>query len=253
MIAPAALALGAGWIGWPKSSTLYGLIGLLGGVAIWLLLNRPSHLPGRPVAPEAPAPPATGWGIRDLPAFSLLSMVGFLDTGMRYACLPLLPFLLLDKGAEVENVGFALSLVFVGGAAGKFVCGLGAERIGIIRTVVVTELATGLGIAVLPLLPLGAALALLPFLGIALNGTSSVLYGCVADFVDEHRHARAYSLFYTVGIGSGAISPTVFGMIGDTLGVPAALTLAGMMILPILAICPFLAARLTVPPVERAV
>ena len=50
---------------------------------------------------------------------------------------------------------------FVGGAAGKLVCGLLADRIGVIRTVVITEAATALGIiaVVAALVPLGSLAA----------------------------------------------------------------------------------------------
>ena len=68
-----------------------------------------------------------------------------------------------------------------------------------IRTVVVTEAATCAGIFLLLTLPLGACLAVLPLVGIALNGTSSVLYGTVADLVASDRRARSYAIFYTVG------------------------------------------------------
>jgi len=51
-------------------------------------------------------------------------------------------------------VGFALAIVFAGGAAGKLVCGLVAERFGILRTVILTELATGMLIILIVALPL---------------------------------------------------------------------------------------------------
>ena len=70
-------------------------------------------------------------------------------------------------------VGLALALVFIGGAAGKFTCGWLGERVGVLRTVLLTEGGTAIGILVLLLLPLTSALCLLPLLGIMLNGTSS--------------------------------------------------------------------------------
>ena len=44
---------------------------------------------------------------------------------------------------------------------------------------------------------------LLPVIGIALNGTSSVLYGSVPDLVAPERRTRAFSIFYTGAIGAG--------------------------------------------------
>ena len=62
-------------------------------------------------------------------------------------------------------------------------------------------------------------MVLLPIIGVALNGTSSVLYGSVPDLVAPERRARAFSVFYTGTIGAGAVAPAIYGVIGDALGV----------------------------------
>src|SRR4029079_11214897 len=112
--------------------------------------------------------------------FAALSAIGIVDSATRTGFLTLLPFLLTARGASVPEIGLALSLVFAGGAAGKFVCGLIAVRVGILRSVIVTECATAaLIIALLLPLPKPLGLFLLPLIGVALNGTSSVLYGTV--------------------------------------------------------------------------
>jgi MFS family permease len=86
-------------------------------------------------------------------------------------------------------------------------------------------------VALLPL-PLEPALALLPLIGVALNGTSSVLYGSVPDLVAPERRARAFSIFYTGAIGTGATAPILYGSVGDALGViPAVLIIAGLVLL----------------------
>jgi FSR family fosmidomycin resistance protein-like MFS transporter len=115
--------------------------------------------------------------------------------------------------------------VFAGGAAGKLVCAFIGERIGVIATVCLTEGLTTIGIlAMIPqAVPLEAALVLLPIIGVALNGTSSVLYGSVPMLVKPETRARAFSMFYTATIGSGAAAPALYGLIGDALGPPVAL------------------------------
>ena len=72
---------------------------------------------------------------------------------------------------------------------------------------------------------------LLPAIGIALNGTSSVLYGSVPDLVTPQRRTRALSIFYTGTIGSGAIAPVLFGHAGDALGVWKALVMVACLVL----------------------
>lgn len=131
----------------------------------------------------------------------------------------------------------ALALVFAGGAAGKLVCGLLAERLGVIRTVVITEAATAIGVALVVTAPLGATLAALVPLGIALNGTSSVLYGTVADLAVPERRSRAYGLYYTVSIGASALAPLIFGVIGDLAGIPTTLTIIAGLVLAAIPLC----------------
>jgi FSR family fosmidomycin resistance protein-like MFS transporter len=102
--------------------------------------------------------------------------------------------------------------------------------VGVIRTVVITEAATGVGILLLLTLPLGACLLALPPLGVALNGTSSVLYGTVADLVSSDRRARSYAIFYTLGIGASALSPFAYGLLSDWGGVRLTLTVVGLVV-----------------------
>ena len=83
---------------------------------------------------------------------------------------------------------------------------------------------------VLPL-PLYAGLAVLPLIGIALNGTSSVLYGTVPELVAPERRQRAFSIFYTGGVGAGALSPVLYGMVSDLLSVPIMMALVAATVL----------------------
>jgi len=154
--------------------------------------------------------------------FSLLLAIGILDTGVRMGLLLFLPFLLKEKGVSMPMIGTALALVFIGGAAGKFVCGWLGARMGVIGTVLVTEGGTAACIIAVMFLPLTATMVLLPFLGLMLNGTSSVLYGTVPELAPAGRTEHAFALFYTGTIGSGAISPVLYGFLGDHVGIHSA-------------------------------
>ena len=94
-------------------------------------------------------------------------------------------------------------------------------------TIAITEGLTGVGVLILTVLPAPRLYYFLPLLGAALSGTSSVLYGSVADFVQTDRVARAFGLFYTVVIASAGIAPPVMGMASDVLGVAACMRLMG--------------------------
>jgi len=219
---------------WHAVTPLMGMLGLAAALAIWFALPR--ALPPAPTA-DAPAAQANAGGDGAAlanPGFVALSAIGVIDSATRMGFLTLLPFVLISKGASVTEVGFALSLTFAGGAAGKFVCGLIAARAGVLRTTILTELGTAAGIVALLPLSLHAALLLLPAIGIALNGTSSVLYGTVAELAPAARRARAFGVFYTLTIGAGAVSPALYGMLGDAIGVPRTFGVIAALVLLVL-------------------
>jgi len=80
-------------------------------------------------------------------------------------------------------------------------------------------------------LPLIAGLAVLPLIGLALNGTSSVLYGTVPELVAPEKRQRAFSIFYTGGIGAGALAPVLYGLCSDLLDVPKMMVLIAAVVL----------------------
>jgi FSR family fosmidomycin resistance protein-like MFS transporter len=237
MTVPAAASLLLLVMSWRPALALLGALGLLAAAAVFLLTPRYQTSPH----------PAEGRRVAHRFAFPVLLSIGMLDSATRMGFLLFLPFVLTAKGASLQTVGLALTLVFAGGAAGKLVCAFIGARIGTIATVWLTEGLTAILIVVLLPLPLDAALVLLPIIGVALNGTSSVLYGSVPDFVAPERRARGFSVFYTGTIGSGALAPALYGVIGDALGVPTALIIVAAIVLltlPLsLALKPMLARR----------
>jgi MFS family permease len=101
----------------------------------------------------------------------------------------------------------------------------------VIATVCLTEGLTTVLILGMLKLPLEAALIALPIIGIALNGTSSVLYGSVPLLVDPAKRTRAFGIFYTGTIGSGAVAPAIYGLLGDATSVPVAVIVVAIMCL----------------------
>jgi predicted MFS family arabinose efflux permease len=222
MTLPALMSVMLVVMPWQPAMAILGGIGLLAAVAIILVTPR---FPQEPVAAasevEGGEKPRTG-RVANF-GFSVLLSIGMIDSATRMAFLTFLPFVLLAKGASLPTVGLALTLVFAGGAAGKLVCAYLGARIGVIATVCLTEGLTVVGILALLPLPLEIAMLILPLIGIALNGTSSVLYGSVPELVPTDRRTRAFSIFYTGTIGSGAVSPAIYGLLGDAINVPTAM------------------------------
>jgi MFS family permease len=240
--APVLVAGGIALVGWRESSFALGAFGCLVGIGLFVALKRLG-------AGDAPRRKPTGargfqfgdWGVADRSGFRLLVVIGMLDGAVRTGFLTFLPFLLIAKGAGVGTVGLALALTLGGGAAGKLACGFLAERIGVTRTVVLTEFATGAGILALLPLPLGGALILLPLVGLALNGTSSALYGTVPEFASPGRQSRIFGLFYTLSIGASAVAPVLCGLLSDLAGVPVTLAAVAIAALAPIPLCPLLA------------
>jgi MFS family permease len=235
-VVPAAVGLAASVLGWRAAGVAYGVLGVWGAFGLLLVLRRLGAGDAGEAAADRPSEDR-GWGIREGRGFGVLAAIGTIDTATRTGCLTFLPFVLLAKGLGVAGVGGALALVFAGGAAGKFVCGVVAERLGVIRTVVLTETATAAGLLTVVAAPLDVALAVLLPLGVALNGTSSVLYGTVAELVAPTRRTRAYGLYYALSMGASALAPPAYGALGDVLGVPRTLLLVAALVLATLPLC----------------
>jgi len=228
MTLPATLSLMLLAMTWRPALALLGVMGI--AVAAAILLAAPRYKPAAAAAPLGVQSADTGRRRQPL-AFGILTALGVVDSATRMGFLLFLPFVLTDKGATLQTVGLAMTLVFAGGAVGKLVCAFVGARIGVIGTVWLTEGLTAAGILALFPLPLAGALMLLPLIGIALNGTSSVLYGSVPDLVEPHWQTRALSIFYTGTIGSSAIAPVLFGRVGDAFGVWHALELVACFVL----------------------
>lgn len=229
MVVPVAASLLFLVLPWREAVALLGLVGIAAAVAIYILIPRfrdQSVVAEKKKSIEGGARPVRRYD------FPLLLSVGIIDSATRMAFLTFLPFVLTAKGAGIQTVGVALTLVFAGGAVGKLVCAYIGARIGAVATVWLTETFTAVAIAAILPLSLEGALVLLPIVGIALNGTSSVLYGSVPELVAPEKRQRAFGIFYTGTIGAGAVSPFIYGLLGDVAGIPATLlVVAGVVLL----------------------
>jgi len=214
-------------ISWQTPVLGFGVVALVAaGAVIALIADAP------PVERAAArGKNAAGWGIRDRQGFAVLCLIEILDSSTRAGFLTFIAFLLIAGGVSEGWAASAVPLVFIGGMAGKLACGLLAERLGVVRMIVITEIATAVGIFATLALPGVGAFLLLPLLGIVLQGTSSVLYATVGEFVEPERLPRTFGFFYTIGSICGIVAPLGFGLLGDRFGVGAAIATMGVLIL----------------------
>jgi MFS family permease len=218
VLLPALFAVIAAAVGWEQALILIAAVAVLGaGVILGTLKPVPLHDKGDE--------PKTAVAGQDRPwAYWLLFSIHIADDLVRTGFMIFLPFLLRDKGADLPTIGLGLSLSFAGGAAGKLVMGWVGEKLGVVPSVILTEVATTVLILCLLPLSLPLALMLLPAVGLMLNGTSSVLYGTIPEFVSPERRTHAFAIFYTGGSVAGATGPLVSGFLGDAVGLPIALS-----------------------------
>ena len=233
---PAVLALLLLIVSWRPAVAIMACVGLAVAVALLAVVPRPPFT--APVEDQfIPKRPGSR-------GFGLLLTIGALDTATRMGYLLFLPFLLQPRGGTGALVGVGLALIFIGGALGKATCGWLGQRLGVVWSVIVTEVATALLIAATLILPLVPMLVVLPFLGIVLNGTSSILYGTVPELAPRGDIGHGFALFYTGVIGAGGLAPIAYGAIADhsnrTVGVLAAALTAAAIVPLVLALRPTL-------------
>ena len=214
-------------ISWQAPVIGFGIAGILTAIAIFATVSN-THVTKAAVAQAEPQKKVKGWGIRNKPAFTALCAIEILDSTTRTGFLTFIAFVLLERGMPEGWAVLSVPLILVGGMAGKLACGFLAERLGVVRMIVITEVATGLGILATLVLPGAASFLLLPLIGIVLNGTSSVLYATLGDFVEQDRLARAFGLFYTLGSLCGIAAPLGYGLIGDLYGIETSMAVIGI-------------------------
>ena len=221
-------------ISWQAPVVAFGIAGVAAAVMVFLMVkNTRQHAPG--TGTEKPKVP--GWGIRHKPAFAALCALDAVDSMTRTGFLTFIAFLLIARGLPEGWAVLAVPLILTGGMAGKYACGVLAERLGVLRTIVITEVATGAGILLTLTLPAVATFVLLPLIGVVLQGTSSVIYGTIGDLVEPEKLPRAFGMVYTMGACCGIIAPLAYGMLGDAIGIEKTIAVVGGFVLLSLPLC----------------
>ena len=221
-------------ISWQAPVVAFGVAGVAAAVMVLLTVtNTRSHA----ARTGRDQPKARGWGIRHKPAFAALCALDAVDSMTRTGFLTFIAFMLIARGLPEGWAVLAVPLILTGGMAGKYACGVLAERLGVLRTIVITEVATGAGILLTLALPAAATFVLLPLIGVVLQGTSSVIYGTIGDLVEQEKLPRAFALVYTVSACCGIVAPLLYGLLGDAIGIERTIAVVGACVLLSLPLC----------------
>ena len=222
-------------IAWQGLIVLFGGVAVLMAIAVLVTLTRLGVGGPSPETGQAnEGDKAVGWGIRDRTGFSALCLAISLDTAVQAGFLVFVAFIVADKGVTTELASFAVVLTLVGGIFGKAGCGYLAERLGVRRSLALVQLCTAGGILGLVVMPALGAFVVLPVLGMFLQGSSSITYGSVGDFIHNDRQSRGFGVVYSVSGLASVSGPVLFGIIGDSAGLgTVAVAMAGISILAI--------------------
>ena len=231
----ASLLFGVG-IAWQEVVSGYGILALLVAAVLWLGLRRLRSTGAVSMSARNPNT-ATGWGIRDRSGFRWLAAIVFLDIAVQDGFLVFVAFLMIEKNIPAGLAAFAVVATLAGGVIGKYACGHLSAHMGVVRSLFLVEVFTAAGIVGVILLPPVAAFCLLPLVGIVLQGSSTITYGSVSQFVDEARQSRGFALIYSMASGASVAGPVGFGIISDVYSVGAAVVLMAVVTLLPLGMC----------------
>ena len=208
------LAIGAG-MSWSMTVVALAATAVLAAFLVWHLLGKNHHLAAAERGRGDSESSQGGWGITAPARFTALAVLVFLDSIIQAVFLTFLAFVVLENGFSESIASMSVVLALVGGMLGKFAAGRLAGRQGDRSAFITLQLLTVAGLSALVLINSIALLVLLPLIGLLVQGTSTVTYGSVPDFVNEHRHSRGYALIYTVSSSSSVVGPFLAGAIAD--------------------------------------
>ena len=227
-------------VGWQGLAAGYGFVALTAAGILWFVLRAikqrtalPATLGARTVVG------GWGWGVRDRRGFVTLASIVFLDIAVQDGFLVFVAFLMVAKQVPPVLAAFAVVATLAGGVCGKFACGHLAAKLGVVRSLVLVQSLTAIVMTVVFLAPTIVAFMLLPLLGVVLQGSSSISYATVSNFVHDARQSRGFAAIYTMSNGASVAGPLVFGFVADSfrLGVSVAAMVGATLITLPLAVC----------------
>jgi MFS family permease len=226
-----SLAVGAG-LAWSLVTFVFGLVTMVAAITVFVSMRTlvrsdwtTNHAAGtHGTEAGSGVVTATAWGILDRQGFAALLVMVFLDTMVQTSVLTFAAFLMLAKDVPLATATFAATAILIGGMFGKAICGFLADRIGPRKSFALIQFLTGLGITATVLTPGYYAYLLMPFLGVVLQGSTSITYSMVNDLVHESRTTRGFALVYGAAGFSSVVGPLGCGLMGDAFGVETAMS-----------------------------
>jgi MFS family permease len=219
-----AALLGA--VGWQATLALFGIPALLVGAAIALLVREDAGA-YRAAARQAGSIRGQFWAVirrRDLRLILGAALVAAGGRGLDLVAPFMLLYLRGPLGIDEDTTALLYALLLVGAVVGPLLAGWLSDRFGRRRTLVSYYVLSAVGIGAF--LAAGANLwllapLLLPF-GTAVFSESPILQAYLADRAHGPMRDVAFSVYFTLAFGVGAVWAFIIGNVVATWGYPAA-------------------------------
>lgn len=229
-----SLGIGAG-IAWQQISLAFGLVALLAGAGVAAAVryveadsannNQPAHSSTTATNDDYSEnrQQPSRWGILNWRSFTTLLLIIAFDNMVQAGTLVFIAFLMIAKGIPIALATLATVVLLIGGIFGKAGCGYLAERIGVRTAFALVQVLTAIGLVGVVLAPAWLAFILLLPLGVVAQGSTTITYGLVPDFIHPERIARGYAVMYSSTSLASVLGPWLFGLIGDGYGIELAM------------------------------
>ena len=208
------------WLG--LSGGLLAMLPVL--VAAAVLLRALQGLEDLAPAPEARARSSA---VDDVRAMTILGVVIALRSVAWFGLLTFVPLWVVENGGSEGEGNRMLSLMLVAGAAGTLVLGPVADRVGLRRTLLLTQIA--LPFLVIAFVAVGGVLGTvsLMLVGLCVVGTFGVTMVLSQLYLPRHV-GMASGLSVGLAMGLGGIAAVALGVVADAIDLETALYVAAV-------------------------
>jgi len=208
-------------VGWNVTLALLGIPALVMGLLVWRLMRDDGSL-GQSGRFTRPVMRGLSMPRRELVTIIATGTVAAGGRGLLVA-----PFVLLylsgPLGFDETTVAALYTALLLGAIVGPIVAGYLSDRLGRVTVLLGYYVVSGLGI--IAFVAAGSNLALLGLLfmpfGMAIFSESPILQALLADRTPPSQRASAYSLYFTLTFGVGALWALIIGVIIDRIGFEA--------------------------------
>ena len=201
-----------------------GLLAMLPVIAASVALAR--VLPQLSRLAERPTVSAATRGGEERPgAMALLGTVIALRSVAWFALLAFVPLWIVSRGHTKADGGRVLFLMLLAGALGTLMLGPVADKVGLRRTLVVTQAAVGPLVLVFVFVGGLAGLAALMLVGVCVVGTFGITMVLSQLYLPRHV-GLASGLSVGLAMGIGGVAAVVLGAVADSVDLQTALVIS---------------------------